>query len=110
MYKKKIADFICAFAIFTILLFFIAAVTQLDSFDNSFIWDRENLSLSAFGTTVRIDKRTPYVLDRLLAFNDLYFGEGFSDAVKNAGKEIVCIISDTTRLCFEFTRNVVGAK
>ncbi|MBE6681550.1 MAG: hypothetical protein E7600_04600 [Ruminococcaceae bacterium] len=110
MYKKKLADFICAFAIFTILLFFIAAVTQLDSFDNSFFWDRENLSLSAFGTTIRIDKRIPYVFDRLLSFNDLYFGKGFSEVVKNTGKELGCFISDAVRLCFEFTKDVVGAK
>lgn len=110
MLKRKVKDLICTFAIFTILLFFVAAVTQLDSFSGSFVWDRENLSLSAFGTTIHISKKLPIALDRLLGFNDLFFSQGFSDFLKDIGSELLSLISNTVKICFEFTKQAVGVR
>ncbi|MBQ7400110.1 MAG: hypothetical protein IJW06_06610 [Clostridia bacterium] len=108
--KRKIVDFICAFAAFSIVLLSIAALTGESFFEGAVSWERESASLSLFGTRFAFDKRIPQSLYRLVSFNDVLFGKGAVEIIGSAINFFATYVSEGASVAFHVARMAVGAQ
>lgn len=107
--RRAIVDFLTAFIIFGIVLLSIVPIATADFFEDAFLWNSDNLSLSLFDYSITIDKRIPYVFNEVISVNDLFFGKSFSKSVKY----VACFFLDLTRdfvsLSYDFAKDITGA-
>lgn len=107
--KRSLADFICAFVIFAILLVGIALVTGEDFAQNAVMWKEESKTLSLFGTEISFDTEFADVPVTLLKFNDSIFGKGFSKGLLSSFEFVRGYIGDFLNLSYGMARRAVGA-
>ena len=108
--KRYLVDFLCAFAVFAIVLLSIAALTGEGFFEDAVGWNEKEGILSLFGTEISFDKRLPDVLRKLLSFNDVIFVKGTSDAIAAVSEFFAQYASDTFMLAYRAARMAVGAE
>ena len=109
MTRKYISDFLCAFIITAILFMCLGLLTNEDFFDNAVAWDAEHKALTLFGTRFQLDEKSLYTADKLFQFNDIIFGRGFSDAVRQLFVYALGYIRDMFALLVTAGRKLVGA-
>lgn len=108
--KRKIADFLCAFTAFAIVLLSIAALTGEVFFEDAVRWNGEEGVLSLFGTDFNFDKNVPKIMHRLVSFNDILFAKGFTGALQEAAEFFAQYIADGVSLAYRTARMAVGAE
>lgn len=108
--KRKMADFLCAFVTFAIVMLSIAALTGQSFFEGAVQWDGEEASLSLFGTEISFDKRFPDVLGRIISFNGIVFGNGILQTINSAAEFFAEYISDGISFAYHIARMAVGAE
>ena len=108
--KRGLPDFICAFVIVMTVAFCVAMLTNAGFFEDALVYDESKTALELFGISVKLDERAVFVLDKLLSFNDVFFGRGFSAAVRGAGECVFNYISDVLTVVFALARRLAGAE
>lgn len=104
--KRKTADFLCAFLAFSIVLVSMALLAGESFFEGSVVLSGESLVL--FGTEFTLDRELLSVLERLLRFNDVIFGDGFSDMLMRAGTFLAELVRDGALIAYSAARWAVG--
>lgn len=108
--KRYLVDFLCAFAVFAIVLLSIAALTGESFFESAVGWNEKEGVLSLFGTELVFDRKIPEVLKRLVSFNDVVFGKGASNVIESAVDFFVQYVSDGITLAYHAARMAVGSE
>ena len=108
--KRNLLDFVCAFAIVLTVMICGALLTNAGLFDGAFVYDESKTSIEIFGKAIKLDERAVLISDKLLEFNDEFFGRGFSNAVKMVGKYAFTFASDVFTVLFVLARKLVGAE
>lgn len=108
--KRNISDFVCASAIVLTVMVCGALLTNAGLFDGVFVYDESKTSVEIFGNAIKLDERAVFVSNKLLEFNDVFFGRGFSGAIKTMGKYAISFVSDVFTVLFAMVRKLVGAE
>lgn len=108
--KRYLVDFLCAFAVFAIVLISIAALTGEGFFEDAVKWNGEEGTLSLFGTEISFDKRLPVIVRRLVSFNDVIFVKGTTGAIESVAEFFAQYASDIFMLAYRAARMAVGAE
>ena len=101
---------LCSFFIFTIILLSIALLISRDYLDFSAQFVQNGIDFTLFGNTVRFDTAFLSTADRLLQFNDIIFGNGFSQILKYTAKNSALILRDIAIISYNSAKTIVGAK
>lgn len=104
--KRKIADFLCAFAAFSVVLVSIAVLTG-ESFFEGAVVPKEN-GVALFGTEFVFDNELLLSLEKLLCFNDVIFFDGFAQILRDIGVFFTRYVMDCLCLAYSAARWVVG--
>ncbi len=104
--KRNIADFICAFAAFSVVLVSIAVLAGESFFEGAVVLTDNGAVI--FGTEFVVDKELLSSLERLLYFNDVIFGDGFSNSLIKAGSFFLKYVRDFLCLAYGAARWAVG--
>ena len=107
--KRKILDFLCAFAVSAIVFLSLALVSSQSFFDGVAELDKDTGELTLFGTTLTVREDVLAALEQLLKFNDSITFDGFSDKVMYLAEWGAGFAKDAFGLCFYGAKNLVGA-
>lgn len=108
--KKTVSDLMCAFAIYSIVLVSITLLINAEFFKGSFSWDSERTALTLFDKRITFDRQIVQVLNRMLEFNDVFFGKGFSKSVKYAVGAFSDFAADFLSLSYNLAKDVTGVR
>lgn len=108
--KRNAVDFLCAFAVFAIILLSIVLVCNEDFADGAIRVDKEQKSVEIFGTELVLNPDMLKTAQKLVKFNDNIFGGGFSGFIMSAAEFILSYIGDFLRISFGIARLAVGAE
>ena len=109
MVKRYVADFLCAFVIAVVLFVCLGLLTNEGFLGDAFVWDENNYTLGVFGSQLGFDRRIFAVLERLLEFNDVVFGKGFSSAINGCTEFVVDYVKTLFAFLVTVGRKLVGA-
>ncbi len=104
--KRNVADFICAFAVFSVVLVSIAVLAGESFFEGAVVLTDNGAVV--FGTEFVVDKELLSSLEGLLYFNDALFGDGFSRNLIKAGSFFLTYVGDFLCLAYGAARWAVG--
>ena len=108
--KRSVLDFVCAFVIVLTVVVCAALLTNAGFFENAFMYDESTTTMEIFGMELKLDERVVALSDKLLLFNDVIFGRGFAEAVKEAWKYVLDYVSDVLTVIFTLARRLMGAE
>ena len=108
--KRSVANFLCAFAAFSVILLNIALLTGQSFFEDAVKWNGQERVLSLFGTEFVFDENIPKMAKRLIDFNDVLFGEGFSDGVTENAACAADYVIDGLSVAYYLAGEAVGAE
>lgn len=104
--KRNIADFLCAFAVFSVVLVSIAVLAGESFFEGAVVLTDNGAVI--FGTEFVVNKELLSSLERLLYFNDAVFGNGFARCLIKAGSFLLAYVKDFLCLAYGAARWAVG--
>ena len=104
--KRKIADFVCAFLAFSVVLVSITVLTGESFFEGAVVYT--DTGITVFGTEFVFDKELTVLLERLLHFNDVIFGKGFAGILSEICGFFVQYIKDGILIAYSLARWAVG--
>ncbi len=108
--RRSVLDFVCAVVIVSVVVFSIAVVTNGAFFENAIVWNGRDNSLVLFGTEFAVNENFFLKTQKLLEFNDLFFGKGFSTAVTTVVSESLHYLGDVFTVMITLARRAVGAE
>lgn len=108
--KRSVVNFLCAFAAFSVVLLNIALLTGQSFFEDAVEWNGQERVLSLFGTEFVFDENVPRVAERLISFNDVLFGEGFSAGVTEIAACAADYVIDGLSVAYHLAGEAVGAE
>lgn len=107
MQKQHIKDFLCAGAIFSIVLLSLVLVSSKDFFENAIYFNTSDLSFTFFNTKITVDDRVLDFLSHLKSFYAQLLGQRLISRIENLSLFFIDYFKDALvflyRLCCAIT-------